>query len=69
MSCAKCGGFMQYEKIQDYAVGIGFWGWHCVFCGKITDELIEKNKKIPPAPHKELKRVGYKRRARKRVLT
>lgn len=68
MNCAKCDGLMMNEKIQDYAGGIWFWGWRCVFCGKITDELIEKNRIMPPAPHKELKRVSYKRRWRKKVL-
>lgn len=68
MNCAKCGGFMQYEKIQDYARGVWFWGWHCVFCGTIIDPLITQNKEVRPAPHKERQRVAYKRRGRKKAL-
>lgn len=68
MNCIKCGGLTAYEEIKDYNAGVGFWGWHCVFCGTVMDELIAKNRKIPPAPHKELKRISYKRRSRKRVL-
>jgi len=42
MKCKRCGGLMAYEKfwgqLEDY------FGWRCVACGEIVDEVILKNR-------------------------
>lgn len=42
MKCNKCGGVMAYEKFYgDYEE---FFGWRCIFCGDIIDQVILKNR-------------------------
>ncbi len=42
MNCLKCGGAMAYEKF--YGPHEGFWGWRCILCGDIIDEVILENR-------------------------
>jgi hypothetical protein len=42
MNCDRCGGGMVYEKFygsQDF-----FWGWRCITCGEILDQIILENR-------------------------
>ena len=49
MKCDRCGRAMAYEQF------IGeqerFWGWRCVFCGEIVDDVILESR----PPYIELK--------------
>jgi hypothetical protein len=42
MECDRCGRAMAYEQFfgdQDL-----FWGWRCIFCGEIVDDVILENR-------------------------
>ena len=42
MKCYRCSSNMVYEKFygpQEY-----FWGWRCIFCGEIIDQVILENR-------------------------
>ncbi|MGZ3569204.1 MAG: hypothetical protein ACXU9W_10485 [Thermodesulfobacteriota bacterium] len=42
MKCDRCGRSMAYEQFcgsQEY-----FWGWRCIFCGEIVDDVIMENR-------------------------
>lgn len=42
MRCGKCNGMMVFEKFyseEDY-----FFGWRCVRCGEIIDNVILENR-------------------------
>ena len=42
VNCHRCGGVMAYEKFHsphEY-----FWGWRCISCGEIVDEVILENR-------------------------
>jgi len=42
MRCHRCRSIMVYEKyygLQDY-----FWGWRCICCGEIVDQIILENR-------------------------
>ncbi len=42
MKCDRCDGVMAYENFYD---GQGrFWGWRCIFCGEIVDDMILENR-------------------------
>ena len=43
MKCGRCLGEMVYEKF--YGPHEHFWGWRCVFCGEIIDQVIMENRK------------------------
>ncbi len=43
--CPKCGGYMIYDKFYD-ETGDFFWGWKCINCGKIIDQVILHNQPI-----------------------
>jgi hypothetical protein len=43
MKCHRCGGAMIYEKF--YGGGEQFYGWRCIFCGEIVDQIIFENRK------------------------
>ena len=42
MKCNRCGSTMAYE--QFFVSQEHFWGWRCIFCGEIVDDVILKNR-------------------------
>ncbi|HYA91743.1 MAG TPA: hypothetical protein VEK32_09635 [Thermodesulfobacteriota bacterium] len=42
MKCGRCGRAMVYE--QFYGSQEHFWGWRCIFCGEIVDDVILENR-------------------------
>ena len=42
MKCLRCGGIMVQEKF--YGLCEHFWGWRCVCCGEIIDQVILENR-------------------------
>ena len=45
MKCHRCSGEMVYEKF--FGPHEHFWGWRCIFCGEIVDQLILENRALP----------------------
>ena len=43
MKCNRCDGLMIYERFLSQEVE-DFFGWRCVACGEIVDEVILKNR-------------------------
>jgi hypothetical protein len=43
MKCYRCGGAMVYEKF--YGHDDRYWGWRCIICGEIVDEVILENRR------------------------
>ena len=41
MKCYRCGSGMFYEKF--FGPHEHFWGWRCIFCGEIIDQVILEN--------------------------
>ena len=46
MKCHRCGSVMVYERF--YSPGENFWGWRCILCGEIIDEVIMENRQASP---------------------
>ena len=44
MKCYRCGNGMFYEKF--YGPHEHFWGWRCIFCGEIVDQVILENRML-----------------------
>ena len=44
MNCSRCGGAMTREKF--YSSHEYFWGWRCISCGEILDEIIFENRRM-----------------------
>jgi hypothetical protein len=42
MRCHRCGGIRVYEKY--YGLEEPFWGWRCICCGDIIDQIILENR-------------------------
>ena len=42
MNCNRCGGLMAYEKF--YSLAEDFFGWRCISCGEIVDQVILENR-------------------------
>jgi hypothetical protein len=42
MKCHRCGGIMVYEKFSGACED--FFGWRCVLCGDIVDQVILENR-------------------------
>jgi len=42
LRCHRCGSVMAYEKY--YGPGEQFWGWRCICCGEILDQIILENR-------------------------
>jgi len=42
MKCDRCGGPMTYEKF--YGQAEDYFGWRCISCGEIVDEVILQNR-------------------------
>ncbi len=47
MNCYRCHSKMVYEKF--FGPHEHFWGWRCIFCGEIVDQVILENRGLPPA--------------------
>jgi hypothetical protein len=43
MRCYRCGGVMVYEKF--YSDCGHFYGWKCISCGEIVDQVILENRR------------------------
>ncbi len=44
MKCIWCKGVMVYDKF--YGLQGCFWGWKCVTCGEIIDQVILENREL-----------------------
>ncbi len=42
MKCTKCGCLMNFEKF--YGEANDFYGWRCICCGDIVDDVILRNR-------------------------
>jgi hypothetical protein len=42
MKCNRCCGEMVYEKF--FGLQEHFWGWRCILCGEIIDQVILENR-------------------------
>jgi len=42
VNCHRCGGMMVFQ--QFYGPCEFFWGWRCIYCGEIVDEVILENR-------------------------
>jgi hypothetical protein len=42
MKCRRCNGMMEFEKF--YGDCEYFFGWRCVVCGEIVDQVILENR-------------------------
>jgi len=42
MKCYHCSSNMVYEKF--YGPQENYWGWRCIFCGEIIDQVILENR-------------------------
>ncbi len=42
MKCPRCRGAMSYEKF--YSSHESFFGWRCINCGDIVDQVILENR-------------------------
>ena len=42
MKCQRCGGIMVLEKF--YGTSEVFFGWRCIVCGDIVDQVILENR-------------------------
>jgi hypothetical protein len=42
MKCHHCQSEMVYEKF--YGVHEYFWGWKCIYCGEVIDQVILENR-------------------------
>lgn len=42
MKCHRCSGIMIYEEF--YGAQDVFFGWRCIFCGEIVDQVILENR-------------------------
>ncbi|MBP1695691.1 MAG: hypothetical protein H6Q41_879 [Deltaproteobacteria bacterium] len=44
MKCLRCNSVMIYDKF--YGLCEYFWGWKCVICGEIVDQVILENREL-----------------------
>lgn len=42
MHCPRCMGMMFYQKF--YGSNESYWGWRCIYCGEILDQIIIENR-------------------------
>jgi hypothetical protein len=42
INCHRCGGLMVCEEFYD--PHDHFWGWRCILCGEIIDQVILENR-------------------------
>lgn len=51
MNCHRCGGTMIFKKFCDY--GGYSWGWKCIFCGEIIDQIQQNLQSLKVAGHQK----------------
>jgi hypothetical protein len=51
MNCHRCGGTMILKTFCDY--GGYSWGWKCIFCGEIIDQIRENLQSLKVAGHQQ----------------
>jgi hypothetical protein len=58
MKCSRCGNIMSYEKF--YGDSESFFGWRCIACGEIVDEVILEKRSLKKRlmEKKEIGQVG-----------
>jgi len=44
MKCLRCSSVMIYHKF--YGLQEHFWGWECVICGEMVDQVILENREL-----------------------
>lgn len=44
MKCLRCNSVMIYDKF--FGPHEHFWGWKCVICGEIVDQVILENRQL-----------------------
>ncbi len=44
MKCIRCNSVMIFDKF--YGLCEYFWGWKCVICGEIVDQVILENREL-----------------------
>ena len=63
MKCDRCGSVMVYEKF--FGDQERFWGWRCIFCGEIIDDVILENRqwlRMRVTPGSKKTGVAFQRR-------
>jgi len=45
MRCPRCSSVMIFQKF--YGPHEHFWGWRCIYCGEILDQIIMENRNDP----------------------
>ena len=53
VNCHRCGGLMVYENF--YGLQEHFWGWGCILCGEIVDQVIMENRQWTKTREEALK--------------
>jgi len=48
MRCPRCSSVMIFQKF--YGPHEHFWGWRCIYCGEIFDQIIMENRNDPKRP-------------------
>ena len=56
MKCYRCSSNMIYEKF--YGSQEHFWGWRCIFCGEIIDQVILENRKFLTRGRQQVQESG-----------
>ena len=51
MNCHRCADSMILKKLCDY--GGYYWGWKCIRCGEIIDQMVLQNQPIEKVPQLE----------------
>ena len=44
MKCPRCNNGMIYDKF--YGHYESYWGWKCVICGELVDQVILENREL-----------------------
>lgn len=57
MKCHRCGGVMVYERFS--RPHEHFWGWRCILCGEIIDEVILENRQAKTSKQSKERRREY----------
>jgi hypothetical protein len=57
MKCHRCGSVMVYKRF--YGLDEHFFGWRCILCGEIIDQVILENRQ---------RKMGGQNRGRRREI-
>jgi hypothetical protein len=66
VNCHRCGGVMVYEKF--FGSHENFWGWRCVCCGEIVEQVILENRRCTETRKRVLKEEEEEDQKRKSIL-